>query len=84
MNGWKGMNFLHRLLIMLMPFMFTSTQAEETQLNSEYSEVKPGVEFFEYLGEWETDEGEWIDPEEFDNDLYAREITLKEGRQDDE
>ena len=26
------------------------------------------MEFLEYLGEWETDKDDWIDPDDLDND----------------
>jgi hypothetical protein len=26
----------------------------------------PSLEFLEFLGDWETDDGEWIDPEELE------------------
>ena len=26
----------------------------------------PSLELLEFLGDWETDDGEWIDPEELD------------------
>ena len=31
----------------------------------------PSLEFLEFLGEWEDSEGEWIDPNQFDEDYYA-------------
>ena len=27
---------------------------------------RPSLEFLEFLGDWETDDGEWIDPEELE------------------
>ena len=33
--------------------------------NIENAEM-PSLEFLEFLGDWETDDGEWIDPEELD------------------
>lgn len=29
-------------------------------------EPSPSIELLEFLGEWETDEGHWIDPTQFD------------------
>jgi hypothetical protein len=31
----------------------------------------PSIEFLEFLGEFETRTGEWIDPNEFTNETYA-------------
>ena len=38
----------------------------------------PSLEFLEFLGDWETDDGEWIDPEELEQ------ITIGEQEYDDE
>lgn len=29
-------------------------------------DLSPSIELLEFLGEWETDDGHWIDPTEFD------------------
>lgn len=31
-------------------------------------EQMPSMDFLEYLGEWETEDGEWIDPIELDDE----------------
>ena len=31
----------------------------------------PSLEFLEFLGDWETDDGEWIDPEELEQIAIA-------------
>lgn len=36
----------------------------------------PSLEFLEFLGDWETDDGEWIDPEELEQ------ITLTDQEQE--
>ncbi len=30
------------------------------------------MEFLEFLGEWETEEGEWIDPIELENEVFGK------------
>jgi hypothetical protein len=40
----------------------------------------PSIEFLEFLGDWETDDGEWIDPEE----LEQIALTDQEQEYDDE
>jgi len=35
-------------------------------------ESKPSMEFLEFLGEWETEEGEWIDPVELENEEFGK------------
>ena len=49
-------------------------QVRESIENSE----TPSLEFLEFLGDWETDDGEWIDPEELEQ------ITIGKQEYDDE
>lgn len=39
----------------------------------------PSLEFLEYLGEFETDEGEWVDPEELEQMESMDEADKKSG-----
>jgi hypothetical protein len=39
---------------------------------------RPTLEFLEFLGDWETDDGEWIDPEELEH------IAIADQEYDDE
>lgn len=44
-------------------------QAESEQTSKRQEEKSPEIpslEFLEFLGEWETEDGRWIDPEELD------------------
>ncbi len=44
-------------------------QTESTQTGKRQQEAGPEIpslEFLEFLGEWETEDGRWIDPEEID------------------
>lgn len=49
------------LLISLVPFLSSAAESEQA----------PTLELLEFLGQWETDEGEWIDPSELDNDKFV-------------
>ena len=54
------------------------------------SDDKPSMELLEFLGEWQTKDGEWVDPMRFlsvkDEDLSKDPVTkvnVKEDRQND-
>ena len=74
MSGLKTMSYQPRLILVIAmmlnaPFNF----ADEPRNESDVS-----LEFLEFLGEWETDEGEWIDPEQLKTDIFEelkREIS---------
>ena len=52
--------------ILLLGLLSSPTFAQEPdQAGSEESEI-PSLELLEFLGDWETDDGEWIDPEELE------------------
>ena len=65
-----------RLYMMGTIFMLTTLSApglaqqiESEQTNTRQEEKSgeiPSLEFLEFLGEWETEDGRWIDPEEID------------------
>lgn len=64
-----------RLLSMalLLGMLTTPASAQEpgpVALPPEDSEM-PSLELLEFLGDWETDDGEWIDPEELDQIAIA-------------
>jgi len=55
------------LTILISPVQ--AQQMESTQTGKQPQETDPeapSLEFLEFLGEWETDDGQWIDPEELD------------------
>ena len=74
MNGSKKMSCRASLAFMMMSFLITSLHADEAT-----NEEMPSMEFLEFLGEWETEEGEWIDPLELENEEFGRliETTIK-------
>jgi hypothetical protein len=39
---------------------------------AQVQEEAPSIEFLEFLGQWETDEGEWIAPEELADDAFVQ------------
>jgi len=49
----------------------------EAREESENTEM-PSLEFLEFLGDWETEDGEWIDPEELEQ------IALTDQEQENE
>jgi len=61
--------------MMLLPFLSSIVHAGDVQQDEWQSGEVPGVELLEFLGEWETEEGEWIDPEEMEDDYLARQLA---------
>lgn len=64
---------------MMLPLLQFTLHAEE----QETKEV-PSIEFLEFLGEWQTDEGEWIDPEDMEDEYLAQQLNEVDTRRDDE
>ena len=69
----------------LLAFMVASfsVQAEELVRQAELQsriKDKPDIGFLEFLGEWETDSGEWVDP----NQLEERVASTKKKEQENE
>jgi hypothetical protein len=53
----------------LLLFSISSLYAEELA-DDEQQAAMPSMDFLEFLGEWETEQGEWLDPETLeDNDI---------------
>jgi hypothetical protein len=50
------------------------------------SDEKPSMELLEFLGEWQTDDGEWVDPMRFlnitDEDLESAAVTKVNANED--
>ena len=53
------------LLLGLLNAPVFAQEPGQVQERSEETEM-PSLEFLEFLGDWETDDGEWIDPEEME------------------
>ncbi|MCG8325085.1 MAG: hypothetical protein MI673_06170, partial [Thiotrichales bacterium] len=73
-NGWRDMICRLRCIMMLLPCLSLPVHSVDTQRQNETHQELPGAEFLEFLGEWETDQGEWIDPEEMDDDYLASQV----------
>ena len=77
MNGWKKMKFPFNLLFIIVTMFTLHTRAEDKPV-----EELPTMEFLEFLGEWEDDEGEWVDPKQFEGKTFEQTdtpIQTKEG-----
>ena len=61
MNGWKKMACRVSTCILLL-FLISPLYAEELT-SDEQQATMPSIEFLEFLGEWETEQGEWMDLE---------------------
>lgn len=61
------MSFPARVLILLTCLVSMMTFAEE-----ESGEDVPSIDLLLFLGEWETDNGAWIDPNEFEDDSFEQ------------
>lgn len=57
-------HLLLTMLTLMATFDLPVTLAEEEQL--------PSPELLDFLSEWETDEGEWADPELFEVDMFEQ------------
>ncbi len=53
------------LLLGLLSTPAWAQEPEQARKTSDESEI-PSLELLEFLGDWETDDGEWIDPEELE------------------
>ena len=84
-SGLKTMKLRFRWAAVVLPvFMITSLplQADEliTRAQQEHAETEPDIGLLEFLGEWETTSGEWIDP----NQLEEIMASSKAEEQEDE
>ncbi len=61
MSGWKKMACRVSVCVLLL-FSISSLYAEELT-NDEQQAAIPSMDFLEFLGEWETEQGEWLDLE---------------------
>ena len=67
------------LLLGLLSFPAFAQEPGQVRENAENTEM-PSPEFLEFLGDWETEDGEWIDPEE----LEQISLTGQEKEYDDD
>ena len=71
----KGPLWSLLLLLGLLSAPAMAQDPDQARKNAENTEA-PSLEFLEFLGDWETDDGEWIDPEELEQ------ITLTDQEQE--
>lgn len=64
------------LLLLLLQFMAGAAGADQTEA--------PSPEFLEFIGEWQTDDGEWIGPDELESSGYAGLGRVVQPEQEDE
>ena len=67
------MSFPHRLALLIM-ILTSSLSYAQTEAESEL----PGEELLEFLGEWETEDGELLDPAEFEEEDFAELLQITE------
>ena len=67
MNGSKKMFYRASRCLLILIFSTSSLFAEEQN-----NDAKPTVEFLEFLGEWESDDGAWIDPADLENEEIGK------------
>lgn len=78
MNGLTSMKFpLNGLILMIISLLPTLNLAGTTNM-----EELPSVELLEFLSEWETDQGEWAGPAQFEDDSFDQ--LFEENGNDDE
>ena len=90
MNKLSAEKFLSLVQLALIPvavFLLLVTIALDAKAAGD---DKPSMELLEFLGEWQTKDGEWVDPMRFlsvkDEDLSKDPVTkvnVKEDRQND-
>ena len=65
------MNCRHSLVMMMIMLFSQFTQAQQ-----QIGEELPTLELLEFLGEWEMDNGEWVDPEKFEDEDFTKLLLL--------
>ena len=69
------------LTILSTPAQAQQAESAKTSKQETGPEI-PSLEFLEFLGEWETEDGRWIDPEELDQ--MSLPDTEKKNEEEDE
>jgi len=65
----------HRMPLIFYAVMAIVMSATPVRVNAASDEL-PSMELLEFLGEWQTEEGDWVDPERF--------LTISENELDSE
>ena len=65
MNGLNYMSYLLRIWIIFIAIISLTSQAQTAGEEEEVS-----IEFLEFISEWETSLGDWVGPENFEDDSF--------------
>lgn len=77
-KGWKQNARLTRILVFCLGGLMPAVYGAENAVILDTENAQPDLEFLEFLGQFETDDGQWIDPgsllaDEFEDLLDAAE-----------
>jgi hypothetical protein len=73
MNGLSNMSYLLNIIFILM-ILFIETVYSESHLENETI----SLEFLEFLADWETNQGDWVGPEKFEDDSFDQLYEVEE------
>ena len=59
-------------LILILMILFSPLIQAQTQENDD----TPSLDLLEFLGEWETGDGEWLDPAQLEDNDFAKLMSL--------
>lgn len=74
MSGWKKMVCRVSACVLLL-FSISSLCAEERISDAQQTTI-PSIDFLEFLGEWETEQGEWIDLETLEDNEIGKILEI--------
>ena len=66
-----GQRITINLFLLLLTYSVTTQAADNVDENNSTSEL-PDLTLLEFIGRWETDEGEWINPVDFIDGDFAQ------------
>ena len=78
-SGWMSMSFPVRALVMLTWLVSMGAGAKEEDTD----DGTPAMELLLFLGQWETDNGEWVDPADFEDDSFEQVVDPAEEDADE-
>ncbi len=78
MSGLRIMRYPVNPALVLFVILLSPLYADEQKTESGIS-----IELLEFLGEWETEDGEWLDPMELDDEYFAILSPEKDEKQDE-
>ena len=67
MTGWSNRRFRLDWVTLMIMTLFPTLNMAETARNTE---EPPSVELLEFLSEWETNQGQWAGPAQFEDDSF--------------